>query len=126
MTPRDLGIMRTGLGADPVWFAAAIAVVRWLATRHKSFTSDDVWDVLDRLEGIPQTPNRTALGSVMDQCRDDQIIRGGGIVNSRRPERHGGYVKTWYSLIHGDPAELPAPLSPPPTPLQPPLFGEAL
>lgn len=131
MTPRDLGIRLAGLGADPDWYAAAIAVVRWLATRRHEFTTDAVWFVLDRLGGIPPTPEPRAMGHVMATCRRDGMIDRTNITaNSTRDECHNRPLRVWRSLIVGHDAELPplgtpgmpAPLSPPPTPLQPALF----
>lgn len=80
--------------ADTDWKAAAIRVVKGLAARGYTFTTDDVWDALDGLDVATHEPR--ALGAIMRSLSKQKvIIHTGGYTESQRPECHQRPVKIW-------------------------------
>jgi hypothetical protein len=78
------------------WTARALNVVKRIARRNSTFTTDDVWEKLG--EDRPAEPR--ALGSVMRTAVSSNICRSsGGYRQSRRPESHKRPVLVWRSAI---------------------------
>lgn len=110
---RDAAIERAELGANPVWAVTALWAVRFLASRRPSFTTDDVWAVLDDLQ--VETPERRALGGVMRHAAAAGFITPTDtFIRSHRPECHCRPVLCWRSLLFGH-----VPLSSPYAPASP-------
>ena len=84
--------------ANTNWKAAAIAVVRHLATTKSEFTADEVWAELDSL-GFTTGEHR-AMGAVMRQAAvDELIIKTDRVVPTTRPSANRRPVAIWRSLL---------------------------
>lgn len=91
---RDAAIeeVRTGINMD--WYEAALRVIRGLANSGKLFTTDDVWEALEKQ--LVATPERRAMGAVMrDTARAGTIKPTTNYVKSRRPACHARPVRVW-------------------------------
>lgn len=92
------GMERAWNHANTNWKAAAIAVVRYLATCKSEFTADEVWAELDSL-GFTTGEHR-AMGAVMRQAAvDDLIVKTDRVVPTTRPSANRRPVAVWRSLI---------------------------
>lgn len=88
LTARDIAIARADEHAAPDWKTAARAAVRWCASHHATFTTDEVLARLDAT-GAPRTHNPSALGPVMLRAaRDGLIAKTGDMRPSRLARRH--------------------------------------
>ena len=84
--------------ANTNWKAAAIAVVRHLATTKSEFTADEVWAELDSL-GFTTREHR-AMGAVMRQAAvDELIVKTDRVVPTTRPSANRRPVAIWRSLL---------------------------
>ena len=84
--------------ANTNWKAAAIAVVRHLATTKSEFTADEVWAELDSL-GFTTREHR-AMGAVMRQAAvDELIVKTDRVVPTTRPSANRRPVAVWQSLL---------------------------
>ena len=91
----DKAIQAAGDHADPGWTANTLKVVRHLAQRGRSFTTDDVWAFLE-VTGHAQVREPRAMGAVMRDARNRRIIRSTGTYRkSTRTECHGRPVMIW-------------------------------
>lgn len=91
---RDASIeeVRTGMNMD--WYEAALRVIRGLAGSGKRFTTDDVWEALEKQ--LVNTPEHRAMGAVMrDAARAGTIQPTVNYVKSRRPACHARPVRVW-------------------------------
>jgi hypothetical protein len=80
--------------ADTDWKAEAMRVIRDLAERRATFTTDDVWQRL----GHVSTHEPRALGALMKRAASAGVIRAtDGWAVSSRPECHGRPVRVWRS-----------------------------
>ena len=92
-------IIAVDQAADPVWKTNAKRAVFDLASTRTTFTTDDVWNLLQkRNEEAPREPR--ALGAIMTAAASKQIIRASAnYVESTRPECHRRPIRVWQSLI---------------------------
>ena len=94
---RDTAIDRVERGASDEWVSEAEAIVRAIIATLPEFTTDDVWDALER-RGIPSPREPRALGAVirrfalMGACENTDRVQ-----KSRRPECHRRPVAVWRS-----------------------------
>lgn len=89
---RDRALARVGANADAGFVAEArIAIKR--AMMQGTFTTDDVWALIDPRH---TTHERRALGAVMKQLqRSGDIVPTDLYVPSARPECHRRPVRVW-------------------------------
>jgi hypothetical protein len=82
--------------ANPTWKAAALAATMRLARQRRQFTS---YDVLQELANSNvKTHDLRAIGAVMQEARDLEIIESVGLV--RRNDRHSrGATTLWQSKL---------------------------
>ena len=66
-------VKRVHDNADPLWLENALTAVRYCATTHREFTTDDVWAYLISIGQDKQREPR-ALGAVMRQAKTLGII----------------------------------------------------
>ncbi len=82
--------------ANQQWRRAALAAVKRLARRQNTFTTADVLHELDR--STSKTHDLRAIGSVMIDARDQNLIESAGLV--RRNDKHSrGATTLWKSKI---------------------------
>lgn len=92
------GMDRAWNNANTSWKAAAVAIVRHLATTKSEFTADEVWAELDSL-GFSTAEHR-AMGAVMRQAAvDGLIIKTDRVVPTTRPSANRRPVAVWRSQI---------------------------
>jgi hypothetical protein len=95
---RDEALERVEAAAHEEWKLAAAEAIASLAFNFETFTSDDVWRILDRSEHT--THERKAMGPMLlNAARDGLIERTGRTVDSRRTACHGRPVRVWRSLV---------------------------
>lgn len=70
---KDEAITRVGHNADPQWVTACYNTIVQIAFNKQRFTTDDVWDALDRAKvATPHEPK--AIGAVLRQAAKDGLI----------------------------------------------------
>lgn len=81
--------------ADPRWMHTVYQIIVQLATAGGGFTTDQVWDVLDKSKILPPTEPR-AMGAVFRQaCADGLIVSTGEYRPSARPICHASPKRVW-------------------------------
>lgn len=94
---RDEALDRVDRNADERWKTYAYDVVRYLCDTQRTFSTDDVWDILDDADVTTHEPR--ALGAVVQRAKRDGLCRPtGNYVQSTRPECHARPVAVWESL----------------------------
>ena len=85
--------------ADDAWKADAKGTVRFLAQTRETFTTDDVWFVLDKLPS--RTHERRAMGAIMRWAATAGLIHDtNAMVKSVRVDCHSRPIQVWRSLIY--------------------------
>ena len=75
MAERDAAVNKVESNTDSNWLRAAETVIKMLAkSRVNGFTTDDVWEQLDRIGMTGQVHDNRALGPVMSRCARSKII----------------------------------------------------
>ncbi len=94
--------------ANPTWKSAALAATMRVARQRRQFTS---YDVLQELANSNvKTHDLRAIGAVMQEARDLEIIESVGLV--RRNDRHSrGATTLWQSKVVAQPSETTLPES---------------
>jgi hypothetical protein len=81
-------------GADEGWLRRAVQEIRWLASVRPTFTSDQVWAVLE--ESGVSTREPRALGAAFREAQRAGYIRPTGqYVPTQRPEAHNRPIRVW-------------------------------
>lgn len=84
--------------ADAKWKIEALRIVSELAATKHEFTTDDVWEQLDKLDVSTHEPR--AMGAVMTTARRMKLISSTLVhVISTRPACHSRPIKVWKSEI---------------------------
>ena len=90
---RDAAIQQVEANADEGWLKAAHWAVVFLAEDGDPFTTDDIWEYVDR-HGKPREPR--AMGAVMKQAAAEGLIEATGEYRkSKRVECHARPVMVW-------------------------------
>ncbi len=91
----DRAISQVEAAADPRWMATAYSVIVELAMTRTTFTSDAIWDVLDRAKiDAPVEPR--ALGALLRQsCNEGLIVATGEYRPSARAVCHASPKRVW-------------------------------
>jgi hypothetical protein len=92
---RDAAMNSVEGNTDSNWLRAAETVIKMLAkSRVNGFTTDDVWEQLDRIGMTGQVHDNRALGPVMKRCARDKIIV---LTDKYAPSarRHCAPIKVW-------------------------------
>jgi hypothetical protein len=93
-------IERVEQHADPNWMAYARTTLSALVDIRERFTSDDVWDLLERSYPEVRTHERRAMGAVMRYgIRMGWCERTGEWQESNRTVCHGRPVAVYRSLV---------------------------
>lgn len=94
-----IAITKVEAHADPAWLEMAAFGVQQLAASRDVFTTDDVWEWLDR--NTPLRPHEPrAMGAVMRKGAAAGVIQASGVYEqSRREECHNRPVMVWSSLV---------------------------
>jgi hypothetical protein len=78
------------------WLAIAESVIRRLAARGQEFTSDDVWDELEKTGANPPADQRRSIGSAFKALqRRGAILATNQLRLSKRVDCHGRGVRVW-------------------------------
>lgn len=94
----DASIEQVEEHAHAEWLAAAMLAVRDLARHNDTFTTDQVWELLE-LDNVA-THEPRAMGAVMRRASKDGLIEAtGNYVKSARPECHARPVPVWSSRV---------------------------
>lgn len=94
MSITDNAIRQADDAANPEWKAAADKIVRKLAKSKRTFTTDDVWNRLDKTGLATREPR--AMGAVMRRAKGAGLIRSTGTFQvSARPECHRRPITVW-------------------------------
>ena len=88
--------------ADPAWLDIATFGVKQLAVTQDVFTTDEVWEWLDR--NTPLRPHEPrAMGAVMKKVAAEGVIEASGLYQqSAREECHNRPVMIWRSRLRPD------------------------
>lgn len=95
MAERDAAVSKVEGNTDSNWLRAAETVIKMLAkSRVNGFTTDDVWEQLDKMGMTGQVHDNRALGPVMSRsARSKIIVATGRYAPSLR--RHCAPIKVW-------------------------------
>lgn len=98
MAERDAAVSKVEGNTDSNWLRAAETVIKMLAkSRVNGFTTDDVWEQLDKMGMTGQVHDNRALGPVMSRCaRSKIIVATGQYAPSLR--RHCAPIKVWRGI----------------------------
>lgn len=81
--------------ANSVWLHTAQSVVEKLARTKSVFSSDDVWQELDRMQ-MPRPHEPSAMGAVFRNCARNKICRKTGrYFPSKQPTNHQRDIAEW-------------------------------
>lgn len=96
---REEAIGRVSAAAPDDWKAHALAAVRQIAERQETFTTDDVWALLDRQE-IPTPPERRAMAQPIRAAEHSGwITKTDRFVPSALPWAHRRNTQVWSSNL---------------------------
>lgn len=96
-------IERVERNADSEWKDGAYLACCLVAESLIEFTTDDVWEYMERLFPNAQTHEPRAMGAIMRKAaRDGKIVPTGEYAKSSRSECHSRPVMIWESLIFED------------------------
>ncbi len=98
MTTATAAIATVKAHADPEWYSLALQAAKDCALSIDSFTSDDVWNLLDsRKAPIPHEPR--AMGAVLKDLADmGRITATGDWRVSKRRVCHGRPMMVWRAV----------------------------
>lgn len=92
---RDEGIEKADIGADGWVDVVALPLIRELAGRMETFTTDEVWDLLDRRQ-LPYPEERRAMGPAIVKAYARGNIEPLDTWRlSKRPECHRRPLRVW-------------------------------
>jgi len=96
---RDSALDRVERNADEVWREAALHAIRACAHRYDFFTTDQVEEVMERLN-VPKTHDLRALGSLMRRAQAMKIaFPTNSIETSKLAKNHRRPKRIWKSLL---------------------------
>lgn len=93
-------IDRAYVAANPEWKRLVYGVLKALAQKQATVTTDQLWDALDEMGAIPEQREPRALGGVV-RC----LVRDGVLAPSleyklcARPSMHKRPIRVWKSLV---------------------------
>ena len=97
---KDEAIDRVEEHADAEWKDAAYLACCFCAEIFPRFTTDMLWDMMDKVFYRYETHEPRAMGAIMRRAARDKIIAATALyVRSDRPQCHGRPVAVWESLI---------------------------
>lgn len=95
-------LIEVELAANERWKAAAHEAVREVAREQESFTTDDVWRVIEMKEVSTHEPR--ALGAIMKNAVKDGVCENTDrYQNSIRAECHRRRIPVYRSMVHQPP-----------------------
>ncbi len=84
-TLRDEAIERVTDNADDDWLDAAARAIRYVATRDETFTTDQVWEVLEQWDHSEPHEKRAMGGAMVRALRAQVCFKTGAYRPSKRP-----------------------------------------
>ena len=94
-------IKRVYDNASDEWKAAASPIIHQLCRNRMEFDLDTVAEALKPIDHLPH--EKRATGQLMKDSMKADWCRQTGVINSKRPSRHGGYIAVYESLIFSEP-----------------------
>jgi hypothetical protein len=95
---RDAALAQVEANANAEWFEVAIDSVRQIAVDNHFFTTDDVWDYLNKHWSHLSTHNNSAMGAVMRTASKRGIVSATDrYLESKRPSSHARPIRVWKS-----------------------------
>lgn len=76
------------------WVTEATNVALREAQAGRGFTTDDIWERLER-RGVAPPVDRRLMGAIIQRLAKDGTIRKAGVVRSRRSENHHRSITMW-------------------------------
>jgi hypothetical protein len=85
-----------------LWITLAVIALRDIARTHAYFTTDEVWESVQRRWPSLAEPDRRTMAAVVQRAAArGMIVRTDYFQPSTRPVNHSRPVRVWRSLIHG-------------------------
>ena len=82
------------------WLDKALKVLRYVALRNYNFTSDDIWQELER-QNIEKPRTHSAMGAVLRRGWKTHLCeKSGRYIPSKQNSNHQRDVAQWVSLIY--------------------------
>ena len=98
METLEEALVRVDHAANDFWKETTLSIIKQLAEDMESFTTDDVWSVLDTLD--VSTPEPRALGALMRRAVSYGYVEPTStFILSTRPICHRRPIKVWKSLL---------------------------
>jgi hypothetical protein len=95
---RDKALEQVERNADPLWKRNAWSVLLMFARTGDTFTTDDVWEYMNK-HGMETPHEPRAMGAVMVKaCRRKIIEPTDRYVKSQRPECHRRPIRVWQGV----------------------------
>jgi len=87
--------------ANALWKEKACDLVNWIAHEKSEFTTDEVWEALERFYPSLSTHEPRAMGAVMRSAsRSGIIVPTDRTTKTIRPLAHRRPVRVWSSLVY--------------------------
>lgn len=96
---KQQGIEASYQYADLDWKKIASDAVRQCALQRSEFTTDDVWDIINKT-GITTSENR-AMGAIMQSASRSGMLKATPtFIMSKRATKHKSPTRVWQSMIY--------------------------
>jgi hypothetical protein len=107
---KEEGMALVDQNANQVWKDAMLELVHRVALKKRTFTADDVFDLLAEQPDPPVTHDRRAFGPIMIRAAKAKWCRKANLpaVNSRRRTLHSSPIQIWESLVYEAPKPTPS------------------
>ena len=90
----EIALQQVEENANDEWLETAFAVVEFLAQTGRTFTSDDVWELMAHKDVTTHEPR--AMGAVLRKAAKLKLIHPtGGYVKTRRAVAHSRAIAQW-------------------------------
>lgn len=98
-------LARVEQNATDEWLDLAWQTLKKVATENQTFTTDQIWAILDRYPNV-RTHEPRAMGSIMRKAvKHGWVQKTDRYVSTNRPIAHGKPIAVWQSLAYGGPNE---------------------
>ncbi|MEI8100772.1 MAG: hypothetical protein WCH09_04325 [Bacteroidota bacterium] len=106
MDTKEQALEKARRGAPPLWMKECMDAIRLCATEMPTFTTDDIWEVLEG-KGVEAPREPRAMGVAMVRAvRMKMVTILERTAVSRRRVNHGRRVQIWQSLLYKPTTEM--------------------